>query len=317
MQAMNVVIGVDIGGTKLSAARIDAHGQVLLSTVVPTDARGGQAHILGRLYEAIDAVIDSDVQAIGIGTAGKIDVVSGQVVYASDNLPGWTGTQLKALVSTRYGLPVAIDNDVNAALLGERWLGAARRFASVVMLALGTGVGGAVLMRGALVRGHTWSAGEIGHMIFQAHGRPCNCGLRGCLEQYVSGTALAVRYNERVGANDTANDARDVFARLTDGDPFAIEVVDAFAADLALAIRSLQHILDPEAFIIGGGVTNARALWWHRLEAALEAFSDARPAVYAAELGNEATLYGAAKLALELNIRHDEVNEGGDRNLTT
>jgi len=288
------VIGIDIGGTKILGGIVEEDGTLLKVKRVDTQAQKGKETILANLFRLIDDLIaEGSIDGIGVGSAGRIDHKRGVVVYATDNLPGWTGLALKDVLEDRYGVEVAVDNDVNAAVLGEMWLGAGRNYRNILMMTIGTGVGGAVVADGKLIRGSSWSAGEIGHMILYPEGKQCNCGQKGCLEQYISGTALYRRYNE-LSKDLKIGNARQVFELYRQKEEIAVKVVNEFIKVLAISIISIRNVLDPEVFIIGGGVVESKDLWWDDLKASLGSGIN----IVSAELSNKATMFGAARLVL-------------------
>ncbi|WP_096231942.1 ROK family protein [Thermoanaerobacterium sp. RBIITD] len=290
---MNKVIGIDIGGTKILGGVIDSYGNLLKSNEVLTEAKLGRDHILKKLFSIIDTLIDKDIEGIGIGSAGRINFNTGEVVYATDNLPGWTGLNLKNIIEEKYSLPTIVDNDVNAAAIGESWVGAGKGFRNMVMLTLGTGVGGAIMLNGKVVRGYNWSAGEIGHTVLFPDGRKCNCGHKGCAEQYISGTALYKRYNKIIGHN-MVNDAEEVFSLFKKSNNTSKIVINEFLKSLSLLILNIRNFIDPEVIILGGGVINSKDLWWDALKLSLKSDINIIPA----KLNNYATMFGAAKLIL-------------------
>lgn len=300
---MRQVIGVDIGGTGIKGLVTDEAGTILAETERETEARLGREVILGQLYSLVEELLAGypAVEALGIGSAGRVNADTGEVVYATDNLPGWQGMQLTQWATAAFGRPAAADNDANAALLGEAWLGAGRGRASLVMLTLGTGVGGANLAEGRLLRGAAWSGGDWGHSVLVPGGRPCNCGKRGCAEQYVSGQALLRLALEETGRAYTHG--REIMAAAEQGDASALTVLERFTADLALVAANIGAAVDPELIIIGGGVIQSRAVWWPLL--AGQAGGSLAAQIVPAELGNRAGCFGAARLALE-RLRRDE-----------
>lgn len=294
-----LTLGIDIGGTKIRAALVDLSGNIRQVAQTATPVADGREGILRALYSLVDPLVDQ-VDAIGVGSAGRINVREGSVAYATDNLPGWTGTPLKALLQRRCPKPVFVDNDVNVAALAEGWVGAARGLEHFLCLTLGTGVGGALVSRGQLVHGATWSAGEIGHMLLYPGGRPCNCGGFGCLEQYVSGPALVRSANQMGGANRSGGpypDGRLLFQAVEAGEEPALKAIDAFCRDLAYALQTLQSVFDPEAVIIGGGLIDGRQVWWERLAEQVRLLCPVPVVTRPAALGGDAGVVGAARLA--------------------
>ncbi|WP_405113012.1 ROK family protein [Paenibacillus sp. FSL K6-1217] len=299
---MRQVVGVDIGGTGIKGLVVDEAGTVLAEAGRDTEARLGREVILGHLHSLVEELLAGHpaVEALGIGSAGRVNADTGEVVYATGNLPGWQGVQITQSVEAAFGRPAAADNDANAALLGEAWLGAGRGRPSLVMLTLGTGVGGANLAEGRLLRGYAWSGGDWGHSVLVPGGRLCNCGKRGCAEQYVSGQALLRLAMEETGRVYTHG--REIVAAAELGDAAALAVLERFTADLALLTANIGAAVDPELIIIGGGVIQSRAVWWPLLAGKAGSLADR---IVPAELGNRAGCFGAARLALE-RLRRDE-----------
>ncbi|GKX29952.1 N-acylmannosamine kinase [Vallitalea longa] len=291
---MKKVIGIDIGGTKILGGLINEKGTLIESIKVPTNALCGRDAIINSIFSIINKLMDKEVKGIGVGSAGRINYNKGIVDYATDNLPGWTNLNIKKTVETKYKIPVIADNDVNTAVLGEHWIGSALGYKNIIMITLGTGVGGAVICDNKLVRGKHFSTGEIGHTVIYPDGIECNCGKKGCLEQYVSGNGITKRYNKMIGGNKV-NKAEEVFELYIKEDNIANLVVNEAIKTLAIAINNLRNILDPEIFIIGGGLINSKEIWWDSF--ILQIDKDIK--INSALLSNKATMYGAAKLILK------------------
>jgi glucokinase len=296
------VLGVDIGGTKIMAGLVTSEGECLLIEERATEANRGKSVLLESLEQLIaDMLSRHQVEAIGIGSAGRIDTDNGTVYYSTPNLPDWTGVPIRSYLENRFHIPVAVDNDVNVAGIGEKWMGAGDAYDSVVCLTLGTGVAAAVFVDGKLIRGKHWSTGEIGHMILYPHGRPCNCGQLGCMEQYVSGTSLYKSFNAAVGREEI-HSGKQFFERLSLADPAAMKIMERFTDDLAVSMVSLCNIYDPEAFIIGGGLIDTRDLWWDTMILKIRRFANAavsKPLILPAINKNRAGMLGAAKIAID------------------
>ncbi|OUS68868.1 hypothetical protein B1748_32860 [Paenibacillus sp. MY03] len=292
------VIGMDVGGTNIKAGIISPDGAIIGLAQAATPVNQGKEAILACMEEVVGQLRNDyrgGIGALGIGSAGRIDRQTGTVLYATDNLPGWMGTPLKSVMEARLSLPVFVDNDVNAAALGEGWLGAGRDARHYVLLTLGTGVGGALVHDGKLIAGPRGGAGEIGHMILHPGGKACNCGQSGCLEQYASGTAL----NRSAKLVDSGWDSRELMRQLELGHEQSRVVISRFVSDLATGLVSLQNLYDPELIIIGGGIMDTHRLWWRDLLARLGSCTEQALSVRPAVLGNEAGLLGAARLALD------------------
>ncbi|MFU0783124.1 ROK family protein [Thermoanaerobacterium thermosaccharolyticum] len=294
---MKKVIGIDIGGTKILGGVIGSNGDLIKFKETSTDANLGRDHILKKLFGVLDDLFDTDIEGIGIGSAGRINFNTGEVIYATDNLPGWTGINLKEIISQKYKTKTIVENDVNAAIIGENWVGSAKNYRDILMITLGTGVGGAIILDGRLIRGSHFSAAEIGHTILYPDGKRCNCGQNGCVEQYISGTAIYKRYNEIVGSN-LVNSAKDVFDLYMKNDKMSKLVVDEFIKSLSLLIFNIRNFIDPEIIILGGGVTNSKDLWWEYLKSQIKCDLN----ISVAGLNNFSTVYGAAKLILNEGV---------------
>jgi glucokinase len=303
---MKKVIGIDVGGTGVKGSVVLENGEVLKSYKVATDITLGRQGILASIFSIVDHLMErEEIIGIGMGTAGRVNVTTGEVVFATANLPGWQGVNLSKELADRYQLPCLVENDANAALLGELWQGAAtdRSLTSVTMLTLGTGVGGANSIDRKIINGGHFQGGEWGHVVFVPNGRPCNCGMNGCLEQYLSGTALVSTTNEATAMH--FQHGQDIFAAYKAGNESVSKVVDLYIDHLALAIYNISITLDPKAVIIGGGVIDSRQLWWPLLIEKLANYQVLLK-VFPAQLGNRAGMLGAAKLAI------DHVREGGN-----
>ena len=204
-------VGVDIGGTKIGAARITTEGAIEATNVTPTPA-SDQDEALAAIEAAVSAVIDDDVVAIGVGLAGLIDARSG-VLLSAPNL-AWRNLSVSEGLGSRFGLPVTVDNDATAAAWGESRIGASRGYDDSLFVGVGTGIGGGIVAGGRLVRGAHGLAGEIGHVIVEPDGPLCGCGNRGCWEQVASGLAIA-----RAGARAVTDEPGSTIARLAGGEP--------------------------------------------------------------------------------------------------
>lgn len=302
------VLCIDIGGTKTAAAALTDEGELIAWVSAPTPAQAGASAVL-TLAESLARQVQTAaiargvaLSAVGIAAAGAIDVEQGVPVYAGATLPGWTGAPIRAHLKAALGLPVVVDNDVNALALGEWQMGAGRGYSDLLVVAVGTGVGGALIQGGRLWRGASWSAGEIGHLLVDLEGRRrCNCGQAGHLEAYVAGPALAAHYQELAGLTEPI-DLRLVAQRASVGDAHAVEAIVTGARVLGRALAGVACLLDPQAIVIGGGVAELGDLWWLAMRSALRGGPLPGPAgvmVMPAQLGTRAGLVGAGCLARE------------------
>ncbi len=298
-----IAIGVDIGGTKIAVGAIDEVGAVHARRTIATDVEAGFEAGLARLARAVDETMaDAGVEpaalaGIGLGCPGPFDEESGRIENFY-TLPGWEGNDIVSPLAARFGTPVRLVNDADAALLGEALAGAARGARIAVMLTVGTGIGGAALIDGAILRGAAGEHPEIGHLIVDPSGPACYCGSRGCIEALAAGPALA-----RAGAEHGYADAEAVFAAAEAGAEPAKAIVARGADAMETGIWSLIHAFLPEVILIGGGMGEQHFALYR--EAAERAIARAVLApkgairVVKAALGNDAGMVGAAALMLD------------------
>lgn len=294
---MEKVIGIDLGGTKINACLINEEGHIIERNTVETEAKKGRDVVLKNIKKAIYGLNFTEASSIGIGTPGFIDAKNGIVTF-SGNIDGWTGLNLKKAVEEFVDVPVFVENDANIALLAENWIGASKDYNNVVMITLGTGVGGAVYTKkGGLLQGAHFQGAELGHMMLHPGGDYCTCGQHGCVEAYCAGTALGKEYKKITGE---IKSGEEVLA-LVDTDPAARQVLETYQYDLAYFLTSLRNTFDPEVIVIGGGVINSKEIWWDGM---IEKFNDVcnntlNISVIPAKFLNDAGVIGAAKIAFE------------------
>lgn len=305
-----VVLALDIGGTKIAAGLVDANGRCLVEHKVATPASEGVDAIIAAcvaLTQRLERTLPQGRRpiALGVGSGGQFEWPTGRVLSATSLLPGWEGLSLAKRLEEATGLPTIVDNDVHAAALGEAWLGAGQGVLDFVCVFIGTGVGGAIVSNGHLLRGAVGAAGELGHLLLVPGGRRCSCGRQGCLEAYVSGPALLLQYNERVQAH-TETETRspttvsELVALAKAGDAAAQQVLATAHQYLGSALASIANILNPSRILLGGGVIEAGAFRTKELATTIrrEALGAARHVeVICAKLGTRAGLLGAARLA--------------------
>jgi glucokinase len=304
------VIGVDLGGTNVRAAVVNRDGEVLARHKEATRASEGRERVLSRLVEIIrDLELQArnkqyEVAGLGVGAPGVIEAGKG-IVVKSPNLPDWNNFALRSALEAAVGLPVVLENDANAAALGEQWRGAGRGTSSMILLTLGTGVGGGIVLDGRIWRGADGMAGEIGHMTLFPGGRQCTCGNRGCLEMYASARGIVQTYRE-AGASGKSHPedvltSESIYSAAREGDRRAAAVMRDTGRFLGIGVASLINIFNPERIVIGGGVRDAWQLFIDaaRDEVHQRAFEAPakRAAIVPAELGDDAGMVGAAALA--------------------
>nr|WP_300339199.1 ROK family glucokinase [Actinomyces sp.] len=312
---MSLSIGVDVGGTKIAAGVVDEDGNVVTRVQKDSPANDRDA-ILSTIIEVARDLKRAHPQAmtVGIGAAGFVS--SDRNTMASGTNLDWTGVKIGDVVSKGVGLPVVVENDANAAGWAEARFGAGAGKANVLVVTLGTGVGGAVVIDGHLVRGAAGFAAEIGHISIVPDGRPCGCGLRGCLERYASGTALGVngwelarfrpayaaRIIELSGGDQNKISGKAVTAAAREGDPAALECYERLGEALGRGLADLAAVLDPEVIVLAGGLTEAGDILLAPVTKAFDQYLTARarrpqiPVLISAS-GQDAGLVGAADLA--------------------
>lgn len=307
-------IGVDIGGTAVKAGLVSRSGQISLLQQVATDAARGSNAIADALVHAVMPVLAEAQHAgtqpagIGIATAGAVDQKDGSIFAATDNLPGWAGFPLRTFAEKQFGLPVKAVNDAQAAALSELQFGAGRSFSSFAVITLGTGVGGGVVVNGDLLTGEHGLAGSIGHMAIETGGRACNCGRRGCLEAYVSTTALIRDYGERGGKVDPCSGdaamAMQINALARAGDSAAQAAYERLSGYLAEGVADLFNLFDPEAVFLCGGLIEGYeafiAAVEERVRGLLHFGGKRQPQVRAAKAARLAGVQGAGALVFRL-----------------
>ena len=318
MNPLHHCLVFDVGGTKLSGGLADRQGNIIHRQEVLTLASEGRDAILGRIDRLGHTIMaesrGADIAAVGVATAGQANSASGVVVYATPNLPGWSGLDLGGCMQSMFDRPAVIENDVKAMALGELHFGAAKGFAEVLCLTVGTGIGGAVISNGAMLHGYAGGAGEIGHMsIDNLHGRACNCGGKGCLETYASTRALlrdfvaAHRNSDRPEFADkkveqwTAQDVARAYAAHTEQAwPELHRVVNQAADWLGIGLAVLFNVLDPQLIVVGGSIQLFGEPYLQQVQAALvdRATRLIRPLpVIFSSVGADGGLLGAAVMA--------------------
>lgn len=299
-----MILGVDIGGTSVKLGLVDRDGRVHARTEASVCFDGYETPILTTVIRAAKAFLRTEnatVEGVGISATGQIDDVNGVVIGTNGKIAHYEGAQLKADTEQALHVPVWALNDANAAALGELFVGGARGYRQVVMLTLGTGVGGGLILNGRLYSGARGIAGELGHFTLYQNGVPCPCGKRGCLEEYASTTALIAWAKRLTGRSGL--DGRMIFEGVAQGDELLHQALDEWLDDVAAGITGLVHIFNPELVLIGGGVSTQEKLLLEPLRArvlsgVMPRFAE-RLHISRATLGNEAGMIGAAKYFMD------------------
>lgn len=317
METRPGVLAVDLGGTNLRVAAISPGGEMLLRESAPTRAEEGHDSVIARMAELCQAVAEKAGLAgdapIGVASPGPLNPRTGVVIF-TPNLPGWRDVPLGPMLSERTGRPVRVSNDGNCAALGEARFGAAAGLSDVVYIGLGTGVGGGLILDGKLYEGGFGMGVELGHVVVATDGPRCTCGSIGCLESFVAGWAVSREAQlvcttvdgDRIRsfADGKKVDARAVTLAAKEGDPAAIEILGRAGRALGAAMGAFINIFNPEAIVIGGGLSVSGDAILAPAKAAMASYSfqglRVQASIRLATLGDDNGLYGAGALALEM-----------------
>lgn len=288
------IMVLDIGGTAIkSGLYID--GELTDIRETPTEAQKGKAHVVNRAKEIItDYQQHSAFERIGISTAGQVDPVRGEIIYANENIPGYTGTKLKEIMEQQFHVPACVENDVNAAAIGESVFGAGKGYKEFVCLTYGTGVGGAIFTNGKLYTGSSFSAGEFGAIVTHPEARFAGQNIfSGCYEEYASTTAL-VKNAKRF--DSSLSNGRKIFERFDE--PQVKALVDQWILEIIYGLTTIIHMLNPECAILGGGIMEQPYVLEQLREKLypniISSFRQVK--IEKAALGNRAGMLGAAVL---------------------
>lgn len=307
------LFGVDVGGTTVKLGLFDPEGEVLEKWEIVTRKEDAGSHIIPDIADSIKAKMEehsidkSNVIGVGIGVPGPV-TDDGTVLLAA-NL-GWGKKNINDELGDILGVNVKAGNDANVAALGEMWRGGGRGYRDMVAVTLGTGVGGGIIIGGKIVCGATGAGGEIGHIHLEdAETDTCGCGRKGCLEQYASATGVVRIANKKLAASDKASALRDgevsakaVWDAVKENDELAIEVANVYGEYLGKGLAAVANVVNPQIFVIGGGVSKAGDILIDYMKPHFEkyVFPGAANCKFGlATLGNDAGIYGAAKLVLD------------------
>lgn len=311
---MTLAIGIDLGGTAIKGGLVSESGEILHRASIATNAPEGVDAVIKRIADFANTMADhaesrhSRPVGIGVGAPGTMHLPEG-VIISAPNLPGWSHVELVPRLRRIVELPVVLNNDANAAALGESVCGAGRGVRDMLMLTLGTGVGGGIIIGGKLLRGERGNAGELGHIIVQPGGRPCNCGQVGCLEAHASASATGRMAMQRMSAGEGSSlqaildrgehvTSADVAAAAKSGDALAASVWAETCHYLAIACIGLRHTFDPQCIVLAGGMSEAGEFLLSSVRDAIRELISPRlgppPELRIAQLGNDAGFVGAA-----------------------
>lgn len=297
-------IGVDLGGTNLRAAAISDQGEMLQKIAGETHLGAGRDAVIADMVQSIETLRGQlgghTLAGVGVGVPGFILMDKG-VIVGSNNLPAFENYPVRDEIERHLGAKVILENDANAAALGEKWMGAGRDVDDLVLLTLGTGVGGGIISNGHVIRGHVGMAGEIGHMTVVPTGNPCGCGNTGCLEKHASATAISAMARMIGLGHDLT--AEDVYKSAVAGDDRARAIFRSMGVALGIALASLINIFNFPLYLLSGGPLPA----WDYFAPAMIAearrrsftYRNAKTRIERAKLGNQAGLFGAAYLPFQ------------------
>lgn len=305
---MKNVVCFDVGGTFIKYAVINSEGEILCKNKFPTPNYNCRETIPENMIKKIKELRGSfALHSVGICTAGLVDSKDGVVIMAN-NFPGYSGARLSEAVKKETGLDTFVENDVNAAALGEMWKGAAKGHDTFVCIALGTGVGGAIVIERKVIKGVSGAAGEIGHIIIEEKGEKCGCGTIGCYERYASTSSFIRSYINKalklgIEINENDIDGEFIMKLVNSGDKLASEEYNEFLEHIVTGIVCVTHLLDPGLIVVGGGISAQGQVFFEELnnrfrKRAMKDYSN-HTNIVQAQLKNDAGIYGACYIALQ------------------
>ncbi len=299
-----MILSIDIGGTAVKMGLVNREGSIYARHEASVCYDNYQTPILTTVIREAQSFLareQASIEGIGVSATGQVDDRIGAVIGTNGKIPHYEGSQIKRDMESAFGVPVFALNDANAAALGECFAGRAKGIENVLMITLGTGVGGGIVLGGRIFGGTRGIAGELGHIPLYAGGVPCACGSRGCYESYAATTALVRLAKEATGEEEM--NGRIIFARAAEGDEVMLSILDRWIADIAAGIVGLVHTFNPQMVLIGGGVSTQedlliKPLRERILKTVMPRFAEGLQ-IEAATLGNDAGMIGAAKFYMD------------------
>ena len=299
-------IGLDLGGTNLRAAAVTRSGEILDRISGTTDLHEGREAVIGDMVQSIQELKArcgvNRLAGVGIGVPGFIQMKEG-IILNSNNLPQFDGFAVRDAIERRLGTPIFLENDANAAALGEKWIGAGRDVDDLVLLTLGTGIGGGIVANGRIVHGFVGMAGEIGHITVVPNGNPCGCGNNGCLEKHASATAIISMARLLALGDDLTSE--QIYKLAVGGNEKAQMIFRAFGVAVGTALATLINIFNFPLYLLSGGVLGACDQFAPAMLAEVErrsfTFRNTKTRLEKAQLGKDAGLFGAAYLPFQAN----------------
>ncbi len=294
------IVGIDIGGTMIKYGLLSLEGEILESGETATEASKGVEVLFEKLCTIVEGYSKEEIAGIAVSGTGQIDGSIGKVIGGNEIIPGWIGTNLVERLEKRFNLPAVLENDVNCAALGEKWLGAGKGQNNFVCLTIGTGIGGGVVLNGNIFRGDTCVAAEFGHIQIEKNGVQCLCGKKGCYERYASATALVRMAKERTGEE---LNGKEIFDREKAGEPVFVQLVKNWVDYFTDGLSTIIYIFNPALVIVGGGVTKQGDYLLDKIYKSIDSKIGINYkknlSIKFAELGNNAGMLGAEYLLLK------------------
>ncbi|MFI3172849.1 MAG: ROK family protein [Eubacteriales bacterium] len=301
-------IGIDIGGTAVKIGLVNCNGTLLATSTASVNFDHYQTPIIDTVLKETDNFLNdnkislTDIHGIGVSATGQVNTHNGCITGTAGHIANWLDTPISQILSQHYQKPVTVANDANCAAFGEKWMGAAKSHSNVIMITIGTGVGGGIIVNNTILSGSIGIAGELGHFSIKKDGIPCSCGNVGCLEQYASTTALVRRVRESnfvATSNVLPQDinGKYIFQQVAKGNLELQDLLDDWIADIAVGITGLVHIFNPSLIVVGGGVSHQEDLFIKPLSEKI--YSSVMPSfskdltICSAQLGNNAGILGA------------------------